>query len=1127
MTFEKRVALERAFRLGVGPRDSTQAGSWLINTGSGGSGPGGGTVIQPAPPVSIDSSAEVIPRSNGKVELDVFWVKGAGATAANFTGCAVYVEDPDISTGKIAPLDGTTPLDATAQTGGAWQPVFANNSTKSPAVVVLDAGVADRQVRIYLAAFGPHTQALLVRATDPKPTPSVVIDVPGPDAGNSGQEYAFLVTLPDDAVKVSTDYNRPDPNYSLLLSYTPPDPSIPIPPNQEAFGACRIFYVPADADDKNPLYAQRSDSGIDMPIASNAGFKTPVYNPSPQGGSFRVYFCSEDIDGHTNSLVAGVTPYKLAIVPPITPGKPVAPAPDVGEFTISGQKIIWPPNGAFVAEAVFTWSLPVDPRFAGVILYLVNVVGTVAPITQFPVALTSQLPNGDGSIIYDTAAVPPGNEVWTIACISIDPDGNPADDPKHLSHSPVVTWNIGPPGPNSPGGGQEWAPFVTLGGATVASTEATSSDGIRMVSFQIGTWTDPVSTDPAVINKFDHVDIAMVVNNDTNHPTYWTVPGNNTTFTTPQIPSPGPGGFGVPVGIDFYFLSVDPQGNRNQLVGTTPKLHISYTPTEGNIIPTRSNTDWFDVTQFQWDTSGDFHGHAFSASIVQVGSKLIVGGAPSASFGGQQNGQIAVEDSGGNLVGWIGTQQSGQGDSSSIYGGWFGQLWVGGTSPKNAPIWIDSHGIITVGGIAQGSGSYPFISVRDQSGIEKGRIGAQLILPTFPGSGDATGNNPPAGLTAGAWFTQLAIGGKDLTNWHILVTPDSNPANPYGSNVQMRFINLLQIDYPQNYNTAVGQNYEYRFDLGTSVWMAGGLAPGATYVFPGIHLYEVDTPNQPSTATQNNFGATFINRGLVLRGHKNQSFPVLVNLVTYNGDSTGSETTTNFYGQLVMKSPFAPYNNTVFISSGSDQTNATPSLYPFIKLFDGSNPSHFLCAMDQNGVTSVPGFRIQNYNGPQGNLVIDANGNWVGVPISGSTGSQTPWTQNINAAGFALSGAGAITASSILATGGSVGGSTLALTPSTSAAPAINVTFTNPSASSNFLVVAGVPFCTWNGTWSGNGVQTSSDVFAGRFGVTSGHIGASITSDGNSGGTGIAFTLTDTNNTLHTLYIRGGVLCTT
>jgi hypothetical protein len=283
-----------------------------------------------------------------------------------------------------------------------------------------------------------------------------------------------------------------------------------------------------------------------------------------------------------------------------------------------------------------------------------------------------------------------------------------------------------------------------------------------------------------------------------------------------------------------------------------------------------------------------------------------------------------------------------------------------------------------------------------------GRIGASISQPS--GSpGDGTGTSPPQ-LTAGAWFTQLAVGGSNLTNWNVLITPDST--NPLGSQFLIRNIHLLSVDYPAQYGSPA--NNEYKLEFGNSVWMGGGLT-GGLWQFPGIHIYEVDNSG-------NNFGATFLNRGLVLRGTQNEGYPVLASLVTFNGQSSGNDYPPGFWAELAMYSPNSPYNRTVYLASGSASSG---SGYFFLADVNGNT----LFAVDQSGNVQIYGVlqgrltsggaqtpvNARAYNLSGYGPVIDASGTWLGKPVPSAV-QQTPWTQNINAAGFNLSGAGNITA---------------------------------------------------------------------------------------------------------------------
>jgi hypothetical protein len=991
-----------------------------VETGGGGGGGGTGGGGVPAPDVSIDPPAEVIFRGDGGVEVDVAWIADPTATAANFLGVAVYLEDPDISSGANHPLDGLSmPLDGSAQVSGDQAPVFVNDSAASPAVIFPDSAMGGtsgksyktaRNIRIYLAAYGPYSHPRLVRATDPNPTPNILVEIPvGRDSGESGMEWAFLVT--NVQVEVTTDFNRLDPQYYLTFKYTPPDPTRPVPPGVNHFGGCRIVFVYED-NAGNPIFPG-TDTGLNVPVAqSETGFKSPYYKPGA-AGQYRCYFVSEDdsqpLGAHMNSLVEGTTPYALAVITAV-PG-----TPDVTNFSISGQQTKWLADGSMIAEATFAWALPdhsaENVRYSGVVLYLVGVTGATPPLTPFPQVLTPQLGNIDDNFLMDISDVPTYPEDWIIAAISIDNNGHLADDPKQYSqpsfHSPTVSWNIGPPTPGSLGSGKEFAPLVTLGsGASASATQSLSSDGVGMVSFSVGPWINPDD------NQFGNAQVAMVINRDWSKPTLWSVPANATSFVTPTMPSFGNLGASVPV--DFYLLSDDPQGNKNHLVpGVTPLIGSTYVPASGAIIPARSG--WFDEDQFSWVTGSGLTADNIEAKNIYVGQTLVVGGAPDTSFAGQHNGQIAVKNSSGVLRAWMGEQQPGQGMTPGVaplWGGWFGQLWVGGNSPLDAPLWIDPDGIIQVGGIKALGGRYPYLSVRDQTGLEMGRIGAQINTQTaLPG--DNVGTSPP-GITAGAWFTQLAVGGQNLSNWNILITPDPDPTNPLGSIFQMRNIHHLTVDYA--FHTGPPSNPHYIMEFGSNVWSAG--TGTSQWQFPGIRIYEVDS-------NLSLFGAVYLNRGMVLRGPQQQNgpqgliqYPVLASLVMYNGTASGSDVPGSFWGELTMYSPVYPFRPTVSISSGN-AANGSGQMY---LLDENGNLLFQVSAGGQayfKGPLQGPPTPVTGAQTPVnayavnvgGSPVIDSTGAWVGKPIPPPPAPPlTPWTSNIGGGGFALSNVSSISA---------------------------------------------------------------------------------------------------------------------
>ena len=132
----------------------------------------------------------------------------------------------------------------------------------------------------------------------------------------------------------------------------------------------------------------------------------------------------------------------------------------------------------------------------------------------------------------------------------------------------------------------------------------------------------------------------------------------------------------------------------------------------------------------------------------------------------------------------------------------------------------------------------------------------------------------------------------------------------------MRNIRQLTVDYQAHQGSPA--NPEYKLEFGNTVWMAAGLT-GGIWQFPGIHIYEVD-------GTGSNFGGTFLNRGMVLRGTYSQGspngqpYPVLASLVTYNGSGNGSDDPFYFWGELAMYSKAFPFTGTVYLASANPPT---------------------------------------------------------------------------------------------------------------------------------------------------------------------------------------------------------------
>jgi hypothetical protein len=914
-------------------------------------------------------------------------------------------------------------------------------------------------------------------------------------------------------VTLKTEFNLAQPKYTLTFTYTPPAPELEAhrPPGILPFGGVYIWYmhfvngvrIPAM---EHPYVPTSSKVAQAQPWTS---IEYDAYKDS-----FRVYFVSMNVGGAWNAIVDGITPSVDITIDP----KPAAPK--VTHLQIVDGGIIYLLDGSFIEEATFSWTPPTADaglaRYAGVALYRVATTGAAS----VPTLIVPQTGPTDIQVTVAVHDVPAARETWTIAAISVDVNGQLGDDPNTYGSqswtSPVATWTVGPPGIGVLGSGIEYAPLVTVNaGATAVPTESTSSDGIRMVTFAIngtnGAWSPPSPPD----NRFGGVWVALVESTgvyDTSHPILWQVPQGDNKFTTPAIPAPGAfNGPGIQLG--FFLLSRDPQGHRNTLqVGKTPVIVIqSYTPTEGTIIPSRNplTPQWFSGEFFWPADTNMFSVSSIGAGKIQVGSLLQVGGKNSFSTTAQ-NGQIGVFDNKNNMVGWIGMAQVDTGVKpqnnvgANNYGGaWFGQLWVGSDSPAHAPLYVDQNGVINVGGIAAAANApYPYISVRDNYGIEHGRIGAMLTNPAPPGdSGAIPSTSLPPQLTSGAWFTQFAAGGVNSANWQVFIDGSTAPGKFYIRDTDTFSINFASGPFASN---------PYIIDMGKSVW-AGVGSQNNSAQFPGIRIYDAS-----GAPPQQIFGSILLNRGLMLRGRPEQSNEVLVSLAMVNGDTNGGIYPVQFWGQLAMYNPWSPSQMTVDIASGH---YANGVVYGDSHLYLSNSSGLYTFTVDEGGQVHFRGRLYQGW-GP-GKELVDDNGNWVGgfagglvtsitasgpgistVPspgtgavtiynngvtsISAGTGISVSSSTNavsvslnfsasVSFAGYSgglFSGSGVQTGGEVrggaLTTGGQITGEALAI---------------NPSGTTDAFTVSGKKCCDYNGTWSGNGLQANAGVLASQFGI--------------------------------------------
>jgi hypothetical protein len=1089
------------------------AGTWIYEKGT---TSGGGTFIpSDAPDVVIDvATSKVREIYDGQFEVSVFWTAGAGSTAENFKGVAVFLEDPDISELAQAPMDGTARLNSTAQVSGRWTPIRENDSFVSPAVIIINGKPKDRKIRVYLQAFGNVTNATLVRANKPNATPNIQLTIPAAVGKYvSGEEFTWLITNP--TAIVITDFENPTgPVFRLQFSFTPPDPSIPLPPGLNPFAGVTITYEYPDEGGRRADAMFLDQNKPDIPGSDTSPATWISMNYVAATSHFYVYFRSTDVVGNVNTIVKDLTPMVDCHVTYPPAGQPSAPY--ITGLALANNRYDPQPDGTLFEEADLTWTNPVSPRFGGVFFYRAKLAGETSP------RLMAQATGNVQGAMLQVIDWPKIAAAWTIYAISVDFNGKPSDDPNSPSvGTPRVTWNVGPPGLG--GTGQEYTPIGGASGVTVTTEQQLNSDGVVMMRHKISGWTNPPD------NTFGGMSIARVISGQTADPTWWDAQKNETSFTTAWEPAPAARTW------DFYFVSRDMTNHRNTILpGVTPKYTApAFTPIAGNIIPSRLPSGWWDPTEFQWPTypSGYFQALQFVAKKIYVGSILRVGGGTGsydASFGAQSNGQIAVYNNLNTLRAWIG-QQDGMGtpdnpSGHSIYGGWFSELYVGGDNPTNAPFYAKQDGTVIVGGFEMSGSRYPYISIRDNTGIEVGRIGARIGYA-------ASGNQSGSELTIqGAWFREFAYGGQSFTDWRLLAKMDASV--PQGATVQMRNINKFFIDYAQNYNPGGTSpnptNAAMHLEFGYDAFVTDGPGDPTYYKFPGVTLYR--------TGTNPNHGIAIINRGIILRGPNNVggNSGRVAALVSFNGDSKGGDGGSSWWGELTMYSPTSGAIN-VDLGSGSAANGGS-----FLTMRDASGTLNF--NVDNVGNVTIRGTLSLVSLSLSGNLSVSGSSTLASISgtslvLTGGTGINCTGPITTNSYGITCAslnagsgtgqfgsvfcssvsaGSGVINCGSVNAGSGNVTCGTVSASGNISG-PSASITGTTTTATLNAtsqIQVNGSLCCDSSGIWQ-KGVQCVDHVYGGDFGIKTGP------STGFPGVTGpTTFTTTDGK----TVTVRGGII---
>jgi hypothetical protein len=349
------------------------------------------------------------------------------------------------------------------------------------------------------------------------------------------------------------------------------------------------------------------------------------------------------------------------------------------DITIDSVALTYDPpnnNGGIKAKIVVTFSVPGGDNFdrLGVLVEVPpSSSGTPLDPTGGPLVdqgeFTGYSAATSGQTLTFFMNPPSRQENWRIYVVSgsqygyneFHPSTDPLPSPNYLLLVDPIP---------SGGSGTEWAPIVS---AFTGSIEY----AVDQVGGQIwrvkGTFTPPTD------EKYRGVQIVGRLGaNDTNIDFE---PRGAGGFTSRWMPVPN-----VVQSWTFYAVSIGPNNRVNTIAGGTPSFAASVQNQAGlgGLMLNRVDVSTFDTSDFQVSGGGPgvFNMKIVNADKITTGT-LKVGG------GGSKPGQLGVFDASNNLIGWCGT-------NGGYYGGWFKQLWVGGTDPSTAPFYVDSGGNVVI-----------------------------------------------------------------------------------------------------------------------------------------------------------------------------------------------------------------------------------------------------------------------------------------------------------------------------------------------------------------------------------------------------------------------------------------------
>lgn len=396
----------------------------------------------------------------------------------------------------------------------------------------------------------------------------------------------------------------------------------------------------------------------------SSSFRTDAWPVPDSPKSVTIYAVPIFSGGEIEPIIPGTTPSAPVTIQRLQGGTGIEYAPVVTNFQAGTPSYATNADGQRVLVIPLSWSNPSDPKFGGVVIYVIWVDGQTYQLTGV---------ERGTSLRWETIHYPSAPAQATFYALSLDTNNRRNSYVPGVTPSATVTI----PAPTLGPAGTEYCQNVTS--FTITVTYPATSDGTRTAQVT-ATFTRP--SDP----RWGSVQI--VATSDGTDFSTWAISSTSpVTISRPEL--------AIPLTYEVYAVSVDVNGRANSIVTSgpnqTPKSITTIGSSASQLDLSKAKPTSYDPNIFVIQ-SGQFTVWAMNGSLIVNGSisseklnatEIAVGG------GGGKPGRFSVFNALGQWIGFIGVYGSWQ-------GGWMKEFRAGGNDPSTAPFVTDSLGRLSI-----------------------------------------------------------------------------------------------------------------------------------------------------------------------------------------------------------------------------------------------------------------------------------------------------------------------------------------------------------------------------------------------------------------------------------------------